>query len=390
MLILSGGRQEAWRLDGILGIGELASATQIVPPDKIGHAEYVRKLREELPPEAFRPNPYAYVPIVINFAIVIGGWIAIHYTGPKWAPLFGLIIGNSMAALAFLAHDVFHRSVTTNRYLLYPTEVALWGIMFLPATLWRRLHAAHHAHTNSDKDPDRRFLADELTPAGLVTAATMFPNRYLRYTFTYLLYWVVFPFRHGIVAFLYPDREYPSYVTNKPRYSRQDKIRLVGEFVLIVALQLFLAWFLRGGYFWGAIVPVIITSAVVSWYFFTNHGLKPVDDGDDILAATTTVTVPELCNKLHSNFSYHTEHHLFPNMNPKYYPLVSELFRKHYPDRYHCIPIVEAWSGLWRNAIATPRRGDPPEPAADHKRASADVAANTGERPSRVPVTIQS
>ncbi len=367
----------------------MTPATQIVPPDKIGHAEYVRKLREELPPAAFRPDPYAYVPIVINLAIVLGGWVAIHYTRSPYWPWIGLVIGNSMAAIAFYAHDVSHRSVTTNRYLLYPTEVVLWGIMFLPATLWRRLHATHHAHTNAEKDPDRRFLASELTTAGTVTAATMFPNRFLRYGFTYLLYWVVFPIRHGIVALFYPDKEHPSYVTGKPRYSLRDKIHIVGEFVFIVALQAFLVVYLRGGYFVGAIVPVVITSAVVSWYFFTNHGLKPVDDGDDILAATTTVTVPEVCNKLHSNFSYHTEHHLFPNMNPKYYPAVSDLFRKYYPDRYHCIPIVEAWSQLWRNAIPTPRRGDPLEPAAAETRRTGTDAAPAGERPNGVPVTIQ-
>ena len=46
-------------------------------------------------------------------------------------------------------------------------------------------------------------------------------------------------------------------------------------------------------------------------------------------------------------------------MNSKFFPLVSELLRERYPERYHRIPFLQAWSGLWRNAIASPHRGEP-------------------------------
>jgi fatty acid desaturase len=160
-----------------------------------------------------------------------------------------------------------------------------------------------------------------------------------------------------------PDKAKPDFVTAKPRYSTAEKVRIGFEFLFIAAMQIGIAKFTHGAYPWVAILPVFITSAVVSCYFFTNHGLKPIDDGRDVLAASTSVQVPAVFNLLHSNASYHTEHHLFPTMNPKYYPLVSGLFRTHFPGRYHAIPIAQAWSGLWRNAIATERRG-PPTPAA--------------------------
>jgi fatty acid desaturase len=51
---------------------------------------------------------------------------------------------------------------------------------------------------------------------------------------------------------------------------------------------------------------------------------------------------------LHSNFSYHTEHHLFPNVSADFYPLVSKLLLEHYPTRYHRIPLAEAWRLLWK------------------------------------------
>ena len=50
---------------------------------------------------------------------------------------------------------------------------------------------------------------------------------------------------------------------------------------------------------------------------------------------------------LHDNFSYHTEHHVFPSMNPKFYPEVSRLLQEHFPERYNRIPLREAWRRLW-------------------------------------------
>ncbi len=324
---------------------------------------YMRVLQPLLPAEAFRPNPWAYVPISMHLAIMLAGWTASQYVPSIWWPVLGLMVGNSMSALHLYAHEVSHRSVTTNKYLLYPTTVVLWGLVFIPATLWQRIHGAHHAHTNGDDDTDRRFLADELTPVGLVAAATMFPNRTLRYSLTCFFYGIVFPWRHTIAMF-YPGKSKPDFVTAKPRYAPGDKIRVGFEFALIVAFQVVLAKFTHGAYFFVGIVPLFITSAVNAAYVMTNHGLKPVDDGHDALAASTTVLVPKFVDILHSNFSYHTEHHLFPTMNPKYYPLVAALLKEHYPNRYHCIPFSEAWSGLWLNTIASARRGAAEQPAA--------------------------
>lgn len=322
----------------------------------MNNSDYVRALRPLLPAEALRPNPWTYVPIVIHLTVVFSGWVAVYYAPHGWWPVLGLIIGLSMSSIAFLAHDVTHRSVTTNPYLLYPTEVLLWALIFVPATLWRRVHGTHHAFTNSDQDPDRRYLESEIkSPTGMISAALMFPNRVLRYNIFCLMYWVLFPFRHLVVMYFFPGDKKPGFVTAKPRYSRAEKLAITFEIVFIVALQFTVYKFVHHGFWYTSVIPAVITSAVTSWYLFTNHGLKPVSDGHDILASSTTVTVPKFCDVLHSNFSYHTEHHLFPTMNPKYYPLVGELFVKLFPEQYHRIPMSEAWSGLWKNEIASPR-----------------------------------
>src|ERR1019366_1927877 len=105
---------------------------------QVGNTEYTKTLRPSLPPEARRPNPWAFVSIRFHFAIMASCWIASQHVASIWWPSLGLVAGNSRGALSFLAHDVSHRTVVTNRYLLYPTELVLWALVFIPATVWRR------------------------------------------------------------------------------------------------------------------------------------------------------------------------------------------------------------------------------------------------------------
>jgi fatty acid desaturase len=91
---------------------------------------------------------------------------------------------------------------------------------------------------------------------------------------------------------------------------------------------------------------LVLSLLLLSWHFFTNHFIKPLCEGNDPLVASTSVLVPDLFNRLHFNFSYHTEHHVFPNINSDYYPLVSELLKERYSDRYNQLPLGEAWRQL--------------------------------------------
>jgi fatty acid desaturase len=344
---------------------------------RVRHSDYIAKLRPLLPPDAFRPNMRAFLPIALHISIIVGVVIAVRELPHRilWAPVV-LIIGNSSACLAFLAHDFAHRSVIKNRTLLYPLELVLWGFNLFPPTLWRRIHGAHHAHTNGTDDPDRRFLTSELSLSGTVAAATLYPNRY-RWNVGFWLQWSVYGIRHALAALFYSGSSKPGYVTAKPLYQPGDRFWIALEIGIIAAWQITLCLFLGGAYklIYVTVIPLAFTSAIVSWYFFTNHSLNPIDDGNDILAASTSVIVPPVFGLLHSNFCYHTEHHLFPTMNPAYYPLVSKLLQQHFPERYQRISIWRAWSMLLQNPIAATRRGDMSSDAAG------DAAAGAVRRP---------
>lgn len=322
----------------------------------LGHSDYVRSLRPNLPPEAFRPDPRRYLRIAAHLGITIAGFVALRVSPHALWPLIGLVIASNTAALPFLGHDLSHRTIVTHRYLLYPTELVLWSLLFVPVTLWRRLHNAHHRHVNSDGDPDRAYLTSDHGLSPIVTAALLYPNRVTRYNPLWALHFVAYPVRHAIAALLFSGS--PAFVAANPVSSMRDKIVILLEIVFIVAVQGLIAYFLRGAYLWASVVPIVTASAVSSWYFFTNHRLQQFHNSDDVVASTTSVTVPRICDIMHSNFSYHTEHHLFPAMNSKYYPMVSTLLQAQFPDRYHRVPIAAAWSKLWKNPILLSPNGD--------------------------------
>ena len=115
-------------------------------------------------------------------------------------------------------------------------------------------------------------------------------------------------------------------------------------------------------------------------HVFTNHFLNLLGDGTDPVKATTSVIVPTWFDRLHFNFSYHTEHHLFPNMNSEYYPALSRILAEHFGREYNRILIGSAWSQLWKlESFVQAPRNPRTRPAAilNGPRANAVNAVNT-------------
>jgi fatty acid desaturase len=307
-------------------------------------------LRPLLPDEAFRPDPAKLVPAGLHLVVILAGWLAFRVLPPLLWPLLTLVIGHSIACCGLIAHELSHRSIVRGRYLTYPLELLLWGINIVPPTLWRRLHnESHHLRPNALDDPDRAYVAGERSAATLAFAFLFFPSRWFKYNPLCLLHFLTYVGRHA-AAVWYPGASKPAIASFKPAYRMRDRAWIAAEFGFIALIQL-LIFFLVGeswtAYLFAGPLAVCVTSVVIMVYIATNHMLNPLGDGRDPVAATTSVTVPPLLDRLHSNFSYHTEHHLFPSMNSKYHPLLSRLLRERFGASYRSLPLAEAWSGLW-------------------------------------------
>lgn len=315
-------------------------------------AEYIAVVRPFLPREAFRSDPRHLLRIAGHLAIIAAGYVLLRETTAWWvAVLTSVVLGHSQACFVFLGHDLSHNAIVKDARLRRPLELLIWGLNLIAPSLWFRVHNQnHHPATNTLEDTDRVYRSCEETTANRIYNRLFHPNRKtpLRHPIV-LVHFVTYIIRHLVAALMPGDRK-PSVVTFKPYYPPALKRRLVAELAVIAAFQVAL-WFFFRATWWRYVlavpVPIIIASCVAMVYLFTNHFLNPLCEKADPLVGTTSVEVPRFFDWLHDNNSYHTEHHLFPGMNPRYYPLVSKVLREQFPDRYNRLPIGEAWRRIW-------------------------------------------
>jgi fatty acid desaturase len=311
----------------------------------------IRRIRASLPAGAFQPARERLWLFLLHACVVATGYLAIA-RWPAAGPLFALVIGHSLACLAFVAHEISHNAVVRNRPAKYALTLASLGINMVPPTMWNRLHNdAHHGHTNTPDDPDRPFTKGEENAAtNAYSAVTMPSQETWSGNALIFVHFVTYIARH-IVTVFYAADEKPSIVTRRPGYKNRERRVIVVE-LAVIALMQYGVWILAGrsaaNYLWASPVALCVASAVIMSYVFTNHFLNPISHEHDPLGGSTSVRVPRLVDRLHSHFSFHTEHHLFPTMNSDYYPLVSEALRKEAPDSYRQLAFGDAWRQLWQ------------------------------------------
>lgn len=330
----------------------------------ISQAEYVKKLRPFLPPEAFQPDRSKLWILIINLLILILGWaIAAHldqwsvYLLWLYLPL-AILMGNSVIVLLFSSHDLMHGSVIKNSRISQVFSLLGLAMLWMPPSLWKTVHnKVHHNQTNSFADPDRNYLyqqpntwgkwiqdcfvpSNEVSPIGLILGMATA--------------WGVHTFRNQ-TSVLFFNRDSVDYVPAAFTVSPKTRWTIAGELLIVSLLHLAILAYLDFhplklvlGYF----LPIGLGYAGVMFYIYTNHMLCRMTDINDPLVNSISIRVPKLFDCLHLNFSYHVEHHLFPGINSDYYPIVQDLVRLHYPDRSDYV--LEAKTA-WQLLLNTPR-----------------------------------
>ena len=90
------------------------------------------------------------------------------------------------------------------------------------------------------------------------------------------------------------------------------------------------------------VLPVLVASSMVMSYIATNHFLNALTDINDPLVNTLSVTGPRWLERLHLQFGYHVEHHIFPMMSGRYAPIVRDVLVRLYGERYLTLPHTQA------------------------------------------------
>ena len=292
----------------------------------------------ELPDAARKRDPRQLGKLILLWSIwllAIAGidrLVGAGTSGMAAAALLGISIGALVVAgIGFIGHDAAHGSVVGGeRAMRVITFFSLTAVLFVPYFLWVRWHNAfHHRYANTPRDPDRLLREEELGN-GIASYGAYRVMNVCGLSLQYVA--------SRLWRTLYRSKGF------NDRKKRADVFSLLGVAALYASAVALLS---PVTFAVGVALPVLVSLVTVSYYIQSNHFDRPLTAKPDPIRGSSDVSVPPLLDFLHSNFSRHTAHHVFPSIASRHYPLITERIRETYPRDYRCVPfLVAAWRNL--------------------------------------------
>ena len=306
------------------------------------------KILADLPPDVFVRRPLRILLAIPLIAVIVGTSLVLVRTDLPWygTLLAWAVLSNAYVALMFFGHEMCHGAVTRSERLQNAVLVASLAIFVVSPHLWRHWHnRLHHGHTNIPGiDPDRYDLLDEFRqshPLLRWLTGRLAPGSGHWLSAFYLF-----------IAFTAHAQSVLWYYSRRQAHSGFRWKRAVGETIVPAVFWLALAVAVGPrGAFTIIIVPMLLANAMVMAYITTNHMLRPLTDTLDAVSTSLSVTAPRVIDMVHLHFSHHIEHHLFPSLSHRYYPLVRRSLRRHAGGSYSAPTHWRALLALYR----TPR-----------------------------------
>lgn len=303
---------------------------------------YVKALRKELPKYVFKPVPSRIVWFFVHLAV-----IGLSFTGivlSTYWPIklvLSIVAGNSMAVWGFLGHEIIHGTVFKKGWKHdFFSAVCLfhWG---LHPKVWMHWHNnKHHRFTQHPfDDPDtfgrievyrvssRLRILERIIPG----SNTVISSFFLFWFFSFHVLWITF-FNPQI----FPNKGKLLYYR---LYSFFSYVLLAVGSYLIGGMEFLL-------FLW--LVPVLVSNFVWMSYVATNHFLNPLTNVNDPLVNTLTVRSVKFIERMHLNFCFHTEHHVFPGVSPQYAPIVADKLKEHWPELYNEMNHIKALKEVFK------------------------------------------
>lgn len=330
----------------------------------ISQGTYAKKLRPFLPDDAFAPDPTKLAILFAHVAILLVGWIVANRLNDwpiylLWLYLpIALAMGNSIMVLAFSSHGLMHGTVIRNTRITQLMSLLGFTMIWMPPTLWKSLHnRVHHNQTNGLGDPDRNYLYEQPK-----TWANWYQNLFIPsmsvnpilLAIGMATAWGIYAFRNLTSVLLFNSKTV-SYVPAAFTVNAKDRRAIAGELLVVLSLHLSILAYLQFDFIkiiFAYFLPIWIGYSGLIFYIYTNHMGCPMTNVNDPLINSVSLRVPKIVDRLHLNFSYHAEHHIFPGLNSDYYPMVRELLKIHYPERMNYILTA---GEAWRLLLTTPR-----------------------------------
>jgi fatty acid desaturase len=305
--------------------------------------QYARTLRAQLPADIFQPVPARLAWLPLHLAIIVGLAAVVVGLQPPWyvALACALLAGHSWACLGFLTHEVLHHAVVRSRRIERLVGYCGLLIFCLSPTLWNAWHnQQHHGHTGSPgADPDH-FGTLESWHESAVDRAVVRVAPGSRHKRSALFLFVTFTAHSLTVLLSHSQRD--DYYARVPRRTVYLETAAMWGFWLAL-LFVIGAW----SFLFVFVIPALIANLVAMSYIATNHFLNPLTTLNDPLINSLSVRSARWIERLHLNFGYHVEHHIFPTLSARHAPLVRAALREQYGDRYLSLPHSRALQLLY-------------------------------------------
>jgi fatty acid desaturase len=309
-------------------------------------SHYTRELRRALPAAAFSAasSRVLWLPLHLGIIALCVGAIASGHVPWLVLPLLSLVIGCAFAGITFLAHETLHGAVVRHRRIRY--LVGWVGLLPFVASprLWIAWHnRVHHGNANRPGvDPDANPTLVEYSESAHIRIVT---DHFALGRGS----------RTGVIGLMIGFSVQTLQVLLSARkrgfLGRREHLLAFAETALGIAAWSVLAAFLGPlGFVFAFFVPVLVANTIVMAFIMTNHGLSPITNVNDPLVNALSVTAPRWVEWLTLGFGYHVEHHLFPSMSARHAPLVRDLVRARWPERYQAMPLWRALLSLHRTA----------------------------------------
>jgi fatty acid desaturase len=308
------------------------------------------KIRESLPINAFEPQPMRGIAVIMLTPVVItASWTIVAFSPPWYVSfLLAIVIGQIYAIWGFAGHEAIHGSIFKSNFGKYLLGYLGYTPFLISPTTWNFWHCqCHHGHTNSVKlDPDVVGTLDEFLNSRITRIKAMFtPGSHSWMSYLGLLCGFTLEGQYTL-WFYEPNSD----LSSKYQFNRfRARVETVLIFLFWISLSMFIG--ARASLFI-IILPMVIGNLIYLSYILTQHLLRPTDSNENNpIENTVSVKVHPILNFLHLNAGFHVEHHLFPNMSPKFAPLVSKSLDEYLGNEYVAVDIFKALKFVLR----TPR-----------------------------------
>ena len=299
---------------------------------------YARKVRRHLPPVVFQRNPARALWLPVHLGIIVAATLYVVRAVPPWYAgiLCALLAGHSWGCLGFLAHEALHHAIVKSRTAERLIGYAGFGLYGLSPTLWSVWHnQAHHGNTGKPVvDPDGYGTLGFWRKSAVVRALEkMAPGSGSARSGAFFFVWFSI---HSFLVLVFHSRR-------NDYYARVSRCLVYAE-----SAGMLLFWVAVGcavgahAFLFIYVLPLLVANAVIMSYIATNHFLNPLTEINDPLANTLSVTGPRWLERLHLQFGYHVEHHLFPMMSGRHAPAVRTVLVRLYGERYLNMPQARA------------------------------------------------